>query len=436
MPPTGSRWPAALHAVGLDGFAKRPIDTLSGGQMQRALFARAPLQDAPVAPLDEPFTAIDEKTVHDLMHLVGHWHVEGRTVIAVLHDLELVRRHFPYTLLLAREPVAGSRTAVALKPENLQRARAMPEAWDEHAPWHEDGQHDHAGHACTDARVFHRAVRPVRLHAARTRGSCTARSRSKVFPNGLRLVATTGSPAHRVGPLLLTATSPSSRSSRTGSRSPRTPTAARGKGLLTYMLSVQARMEREKDRHLQWGRAQPRPSTLTSASPKGSTRRRPSKASKPTFTVIEVPDMERVWLPVVESWTDWRGIIGGHVAEVHRHHQAPPRAPRQARQGPPLRRGRDRLDLLRRRAGRADPLARVGPDVSGVVMPVRVTFAGEAPVGGDGDQSGDEIVACPVEDGGFWGPRHRGRRRGTVRSSPRPRRHPRRDQRPRPGPSA
>ncbi len=137
---------AALHAVGLDGFAKRPIDTLSGGQMQRALFARVLLQDAPVVLLDEPFTAIDEKTVHDLMHLVGHWHVEGRTVIAVLHDLELVRRHFPDTLLLAREPVAWGRTAVALKPENLQRARAMPEAWDEHAPWHEDGQHDHAGH--------------------------------------------------------------------------------------------------------------------------------------------------------------------------------------------------------------------------------------------------------------------------------------------------
>ena len=136
---------AALHAVGLDGFARRPIDTLSGGQMQRALFARVLLQDAPVVLLDEPFSAIDEKTVGDLMHLVGHWHEEGRTVIAVLHDLELVRRHFPDTLLLAREPIAWGRTPVAIKPDNLQRARAMPEAWDEHAPWHDNG-HDHAGH--------------------------------------------------------------------------------------------------------------------------------------------------------------------------------------------------------------------------------------------------------------------------------------------------
>jgi zinc/manganese transport system ATP-binding protein len=137
------RMAKALHAVGLDGFARRPIDTLSGGQLQRALFARVLLQDAPIVLLDEPFTAIDEKTVHDLVHLVGHWHEEGRTVIAVLHDLELVRRHFPETLLLAREPIAWGRTPVAIKPDNLQRARGMPEAWDEHAPWHENGHAHH-----------------------------------------------------------------------------------------------------------------------------------------------------------------------------------------------------------------------------------------------------------------------------------------------------
>jgi zinc/manganese transport system ATP-binding protein len=137
----------ALHAVGLDGFARRQIDTLSGGQLQRALFARVLLQDAPVVLLDEPFAAIDENTVHDLLHLVGHWHEEGRTVIAVLHDLELVRRHFPETLLLAREPIAWGATYSALSAENLQRARGMPEAWDEHAPWHDARPHEHAEHA-------------------------------------------------------------------------------------------------------------------------------------------------------------------------------------------------------------------------------------------------------------------------------------------------
>ena len=137
---------AALHAVGLEGFAARPIDTLSGGQMQRALFARVILQNAPVVLLDEPFAAIDDRTVGDLMHLVGHWHEEGRTVVAVLHDIELVRRHFPQALLLAREPIAWGTTSVTLRPENLQRARAMPEAWDERAPWHEPGRHEEHAH--------------------------------------------------------------------------------------------------------------------------------------------------------------------------------------------------------------------------------------------------------------------------------------------------
>src|SRR5690349_20907827 len=92
----------ALAAVGLTGFERRPISTLSGGQMQRALFARLLLQNAPVILLDEPFTAIDAKTTADLLDLVRRWRDESRTVVAVLHDLDVVRRVFPETLLIAR----------------------------------------------------------------------------------------------------------------------------------------------------------------------------------------------------------------------------------------------------------------------------------------------------------------------------------------------
>ncbi|MEO6396306.1 MAG: ABC transporter ATP-binding protein, partial [Devosia sp.] len=126
----------ALEVVGLSGFARRAIDSLSGGQLQRALFARVLLQDAPVILLDEPFAAIDQQTVTDLVVLIQRWHGEGRTVIAVLHDLALVRRVFPQTLLLAREPIAWGSTSSVLTEDNLARASAMPEAWDEHAPWH------------------------------------------------------------------------------------------------------------------------------------------------------------------------------------------------------------------------------------------------------------------------------------------------------------
>ena len=124
---------AALEAVGLGGFERRPIGSLSAGQFQRVLFARMLLQDARLILLDEPFTAIDARTTADLLRLVGRWHGERRTVVAVLHDFDQVRAHFPEALLLAREPVAWGPTGEALHPENLLRARAMAEAWDETA---------------------------------------------------------------------------------------------------------------------------------------------------------------------------------------------------------------------------------------------------------------------------------------------------------------
>lgn len=128
-----SKVEAAIAAVGLTGFERRPIGALSGGQMQRVLFARLLLQDADIILLDEPFTAIDARTTADLLALVQRWHGENRTVVAVLHDIETVRRAFPQTLLLARETVAWGDTAQVLTAENLLRARRMVEAFDSHA---------------------------------------------------------------------------------------------------------------------------------------------------------------------------------------------------------------------------------------------------------------------------------------------------------------
>ncbi len=55
------------------------------------------------------------------MGLVTHWHGEGRTVVAVLHDLDLVRKYFPRTLLLAREPIGWGATEAVLTPERPGR---------------------------------------------------------------------------------------------------------------------------------------------------------------------------------------------------------------------------------------------------------------------------------------------------------------------------
>lgn len=130
-----SRATEALAAVGLVGFERRFIGELSVGQLQRVLFARLLMQDASIILLDEPFNALDTRTAEDLLQVVLTWHREARTVIAVLHDMNMVRAHFPQTLLLAREVIAWGDSAQTLAIENLARARQTSEYWDERAPW-------------------------------------------------------------------------------------------------------------------------------------------------------------------------------------------------------------------------------------------------------------------------------------------------------------
>jgi len=104
----------AAASVGLSERLGRRIGQLSVGEMQRALFARLVLQDARVILLDEPFAAIDEQTRSVLLGQVTRWHRQGRTVVTVLHDLDLVRAWFPSTLVLARRSLAWGATKTAL----------------------------------------------------------------------------------------------------------------------------------------------------------------------------------------------------------------------------------------------------------------------------------------------------------------------------------
>ena len=103
------------------------------GQFQRVLFARLLLQDAQLILLDEPFNGIDARTCADLLRVVQRWHGEGRTVIAVLHDMDwyasISRRRCCWRA--RRWPGARRHRCCA---ENLFRARQMAERWDESAP--------------------------------------------------------------------------------------------------------------------------------------------------------------------------------------------------------------------------------------------------------------------------------------------------------------
>lgn len=117
----------ALDVVGMRGYARRVLSALSGGEFQRVRFAQLMLQQARVVLLDEPFVGIDVTTIEALLRLLADWHRQGTTIIAALHEQDLVRQWFPQTLLLAREMIACGPTAEVLTPDNWQYAvsRAM-----------------------------------------------------------------------------------------------------------------------------------------------------------------------------------------------------------------------------------------------------------------------------------------------------------------------
>lgn len=78
---------AAMEATAVAGLADRQVDHLSGGQRQRVWVAMALAQQTPILFLDEPTTYLDIAHQVDLLDLLAGLHAGGRTLVAVLHDL-------------------------------------------------------------------------------------------------------------------------------------------------------------------------------------------------------------------------------------------------------------------------------------------------------------------------------------------------------------
>ena len=84
----------ALAWTDMADLADRPVDELSGGQRQRAWISMALAQGTDLLLLDEPTTYLDLSHQIDVLDLVGRLHAErGRTVVVVLHDLNLAARY-------------------------------------------------------------------------------------------------------------------------------------------------------------------------------------------------------------------------------------------------------------------------------------------------------------------------------------------------------
>jgi len=131
-------------------FADRQISQLSGGQQQRVFLARALVQEAEVYFMDEPFQGVDAKTERAIVDVLKELRAQGRTVVAVHHDLETVPEYFEWVLLLNVRRIACGPVEEVFTEDNLRRTYGgrvpLLRGGDEGLPLL------HAGHADGDSR--------------------------------------------------------------------------------------------------------------------------------------------------------------------------------------------------------------------------------------------------------------------------------------------
>ncbi len=112
-----------LHSLGLAAMARRPLGTLSGGELQRLVLARALAQEAPVLLLDEPTSALDLGRRVDALELVDTLRRErGLTVLSAMHDLTLAGQFADRLVLLGEGSIVGvGKPDEVLTEETLSR---------------------------------------------------------------------------------------------------------------------------------------------------------------------------------------------------------------------------------------------------------------------------------------------------------------------------
>ncbi|MBS0196973.1 MAG: ABC transporter ATP-binding protein [Planctomycetes bacterium] len=111
----------SLAKVGMADYADRQISRLSGGQQQRVFLARALAQDATLYLMDEPFAGVDAATERAIVDVLRELREQGKTVIAVHHDLQTVPEYFDHVMLLNMRLVASGAVQDVFTRENLHK---------------------------------------------------------------------------------------------------------------------------------------------------------------------------------------------------------------------------------------------------------------------------------------------------------------------------
>jgi ABC-type Mn2+/Zn2+ transport system ATPase subunit len=110
-----------LSQVDLDGMENRSLATLSGGQVQRVMLARALAQEADVLLLDEALSGVDAVHTDELITLFGNLATSGTSILVSTHDLSLVRNRFTRCLTVNRRIVGDGHPSVELADNKLEQ---------------------------------------------------------------------------------------------------------------------------------------------------------------------------------------------------------------------------------------------------------------------------------------------------------------------------
>lgn len=114
----------ALEATRTSEFSERLVDELSGGQRQRVWIAMLLAQQTPILLLDEPTTFLDIAHQYELLGLLRRLHGEGRTLVAVLHDLNQAARYADHLIVMR-----GGEVVATGAPGEVLSARLVEEVF-------------------------------------------------------------------------------------------------------------------------------------------------------------------------------------------------------------------------------------------------------------------------------------------------------------------
>ncbi|RSM64333.1 ABC transporter [Actinoplanes sp. ATCC 53533] len=117
----------AMRLTEVADLADRFVDELSGGQRQRVWLAMALAQQTPILLLDEPTTFLDLAHQFEVLDLCAELHEEGRTVVAVLHDLNHACRYATELIVMrAGEVLAQGAPAEVMTADLVEKVFSMP----------------------------------------------------------------------------------------------------------------------------------------------------------------------------------------------------------------------------------------------------------------------------------------------------------------------